>query len=192
MTSPVSAPGRSPALIPAVRLRPAAFLDRDGVLNQDLGYAYQVADFHWLPGAVLACKRLQDAGYALVVVTNQSGVARGLYTMADVDLLHTHMQRELAAAGVSLTAVYACPHHPEAHVETYRIDCNCRKPRPGLLLQAIREQSLDPARSVLIGDKTSDLQAGAAAGVPRCFLVGAGQALPDLAAAVNQLLGSPA
>ena len=192
MTSPVSAPGRSPALVPAVRLRPAAFLDRDGVLNQDLGYAYRVADLHWLPGAVQACKRLQDAGYALVVVTNQSGVARGLYTMADVDLLHAHMRRELAAAGVSLTAIYACPHHPEAHVETYRIDCNCRKPRPGLLLQAIHEQRLDPARSVLFGDKTSDLQAGAAAGVRRCFLVGEGQALPDLAAAVDQLLGRAA
>ena len=172
-------------------LRPAAFLDRDGVLNEDLGYVHRVADFHWLPGAVLACKSLQDAGYALVVVTNQSGVARGMYTLADVDTLHAHLRQELAAAGVTLAGVYACPHHPEATLDAYRLDCDCRKPRPGMLMQAIQEHGLDPARSVLFGDRASDLQAGAAAGVPRCFLVGEGQPLPDLASAVNQLLANP-
>lgn len=173
-------------------LRPAAFLDRDGVLNDDQGYTHRVADFHWLPGAVQACKRLQDAGYALVVVTNQSGVARGMYTLDDVDTLHTHMQQELAAAGVVLTGIYRCPHLPTAEVAAYRLDCSCRKPRPGLLLQAMAEHGLDPARSLLVGDRVSDVQAGQAAGVARCVQIGPDQALRSLAQAVDQLLGSPA
>lgn len=170
-------------------LRRAAFLDRDGVLNEDLGYVHRIADFHWVPGAVAACKQLQDAGYALVVVTNQSGVARGMYTLADVDALHRHMASELALAGVQLTAVYACPHHPDGTLPAYRLDCMCRKPRPGMLLQAMREHALDPARSVLFGDKASDIQAGAAAGLSRGFQIGATERFGDLAAAVKHLLG---
>jgi D-glycero-D-manno-heptose 1,7-bisphosphate phosphatase len=172
-----------------MNLRPAAFLDRDGVLNEDLGYVHRVADFHWLPGAVAACRRLQGAGFALVVVTNQSGVARGLYTLADVEQLHAHMAQQLEAQGVKLTGVYACPHHPDGLPGEYRLACDCRKPQPGMLLQAMREHSLNPAQSVLFGDRASDLQAGQAAGVEQRFLVGPEQALRDLAAAVNQLLG---
>ena len=172
----------------APALRPAAFLDRDGVLNEDLGYVHRVADFHWLPGALQACQRLQAAGYALVVVTNQSGVARGMYSLAEVDALHTHMQQQLADAGVSLIGVYRCPHLPGAEVPAYSLDCDCRKPKPGMLLQALREHSLDAARSVLVGDKSSDVQAGQAAGVARCIRVGPGQAVADLAAAVDLLL----
>ena len=172
--------------------RPAAFLDRDGVLNEDRAYVHRAADFHWLPGAVAACKRLQEAGYALVVVTNQSGVARGLYTLADVQALHDHMQRELAAAGVTLTAIYACPHHPEAPLAAWRQACDCRKPQPGMILRALREHQLDPAQSLLFGDRAGDVQAGRAAGIARCYQLGAGQPFPDLAAAVDALLGSPA
>jgi D-glycero-D-manno-heptose 1,7-bisphosphate phosphatase len=170
-------------------LRPAAFLDRDGVLNQDLGYVHRVADFHWVPGAVQALQRLQAAGYALVVVTNQSGVARGMYTLADVDTLHAHMQRELAAAGVVLTGIYRCPHLPDAPLPAYRLNCDCRKPGPGLLLQALREHALDASLSVMVGDRASDIQAGQAAGVARCLQVGPGQAAADLAAAVDLMLG---
>jgi D-glycero-D-manno-heptose 1,7-bisphosphate phosphatase len=172
-----------------MNLRPAAFLDRDGVLNEDLGYVHRVADFHWLPGAVAACRRLQNAGFALVVVTNQSGVARGLYTLADVEHLHAHMAQQLQAQGVKLTAVYACPHHPDGLPGPYRQTCDCRKPQPGMLLQALREHRLDPTQSVLFGDRASDLQAGQSAGVSRRFLVGPGQTLRDLNAAVNDLLG---
>ena len=171
-------------------LRPAAFLDRDGVLNEDLGYVHRAADFRWMPGALVACQRLQDAGYALVVVTNQSGVARGMYTLADVDQLHEFMAQEMAAAGVKLTGIYACPHHPDALQLAYRQDCNCRKPQPGMLRQAIKEHGLDPARSVMIGDRSSDVEAGQAAAVAQCFLVGPNEPLQDLAAAVTQLLGS--
>ena len=173
-------------------LRPAAFLDRDGVLNEDLGYVVRREDFHWLPGAMQALQRLQQAGYALVVVTNQSGVARGLYTLADVHALHADMQQELSAHGVTLTAVYVCPHHPDGVVGAYRQHCDCRKPRPGMILQALREQGLDPARSVLFGDKASDVEAGRAGGLARCVQVGAGQTARDLADAVNQLLKAPA
>ncbi len=173
-------------------LRPAAFLDRDGVLNDDRGYVHRVADFHWLPGAVQACKRLQDAGYALVVVTNQSGVARGMYTLDDVDTLHAHLRRELAAAGVAPTGIYCCPHLPTAEVAAYRLDCNCRKPKPGLLLQAMAEHGLDPSQSLLVGDRASDVQAGQAAGVARCVQIGADQPLRSLAQAVDHLLGSQA
>jgi D-glycero-D-manno-heptose 1,7-bisphosphate phosphatase len=173
-------------------LRPAAFLDRDGVLNEDLGYVHRVQDFHWLPGAVQACKRLQDAGYALVVVTNQSGVARGMYTLDEVDRLHAHMQRDLSAAGVTLTAIYRCPHLPTAELPAYRLDCACRKPRPGMLLQALREHGLDASRSVMVGDKPSDMQAGQAAGVARCIQVGPGQTARDLSTAVDQLLRAAA
>jgi D-glycero-D-manno-heptose 1,7-bisphosphate phosphatase len=169
-------------------LRPAAFLDRDGVLNEDLGYVHRVADWRWLPGAVQACKRLQDAGYALVVVTNQSGVARGMYTLADVDTLHAHMQQQLAAAGVTLTDIYCCPHLPDAQLPDYRLDCSCRKPKPGMLLQALQEHGLDASRSVMVGDRVSDMLAGQAAGVARCIQVGPDRPAPDLAAAVDLLL----
>ena len=152
--------------------RPAAFIDRDGVLNEDLGYVHRRDDFHWLAGAVDALVRLQSAGYALVVVTNQSGIARGLYTMTELATLNAHIEHELARHGVRLAGIYACPHHPEATRPEYRRQCDCRKPGPGLILQAAREHGLDLAASCLFGDKASDIQAGRRAGVARCWLVG--------------------
>lgn len=170
--------------------RPAAFLDRDGVLNEDTGYVWRIEDFRWMPGAVQACRNLQDAGYALVVVTNQSGVARGMYTLADVDRLHAHMAQALAVAGVTMTAFYACPHHPEGTVPAYRSACTCRKPQPGMLLQALRDHGLDAARSVMFGDREGDLEAARRAGVRQGFLLGEGQPHATLAAAVDHWLGA--
>ena len=155
-----------------MKLQPAAFIDRDGVLNVDHGYVFRVQDFAWLPGAIDALALLQRAGYALVVVTNQSGVARGLYTMADVERLHAHLLADLRAHGVELTGLYACPHHPEGTVPEYRLDCACRKPMPGMIEQAAREHGLDLAASCLFGDKASDIEAGRRAGVGRCWLIG--------------------
>ncbi len=168
--------------------RPAAFIDRDGVLNEDHGYVYRVEDFHWLPDAVRALQKLQQAGYALVVVTNQSGIARGLYTPADVDTLHAHMRAQLQQHGVTLAGVYACPHHPDAVLPAYRRACDCRKPQPGMILQAARELGLDVAASCLFGDKPSDIEAGRSAGVGRSWLVHGPQ---GLAQAVDELLQRP-
>ena len=152
--------------------RRAAFLDRDGVLNVDHGYVFRPQDFEWLPGAIDALLLLQQAGYVLVVVTNQSGVARGFYTLADVEKLHLHLRTTLLAAGVQLAGMYACPHHPDGVVPEYRVQCACRKPMPGMIEQAAREHGLDLAASCLFGDKTSDIEAGRRAGVGRCWLLG--------------------
>lgn len=157
--------------------RPAAFIDRDGVLNVDLGYVGRIEDFHWLPGAMAAMGRLQQAGHALVVVTNQSGIARGLYTLQDFDRVTAHMRADLLAHGVTLDGVYACPHLPDAVVAAYRRDCNCRKPRPGMILQAIADLDLAPEHSSMFGDKASDIAAARAAGLGHCWLIGEAAAL---------------
>ncbi len=157
--------------------RKAAFIDRDGVINEERAFVYRAEDFDFVPGAVAALRELQSAGYLLVVITNQSGIARGLYTEEDYLRLTAYMREQLAAAGVSLAAVYHCPHLPDATVERYRVDCDCRKPRPGMLTRAIAELNIDPRGSILIGDRGSDLQAARAAGVGRCFLVRSGNAL---------------
>lgn len=159
--------------------RRAAFLDRDGVINVDHGYVYRREDFEFLPGVLAACAQLHRLGFALVVVTNQAGIGRGLYGEDDFKRLTEWMGGEFAAAGAPLAGVYHCPHHPEAALPSYRRICDCRKPAPGMLLAAMRELSLDPARSVLFGDKASDIEAGAAAGVPHRVLLGRdGRALP--------------
>jgi D-glycero-D-manno-heptose 1,7-bisphosphate phosphatase len=150
----------------------AAFIDRDGVLNADHGYVFRIEDFHWLPGAIDALAALQQAGYALVVVTNQSGIARGLYTPAELDRLTAHIRTDLQRHGVTLAGHYACPHHPDALLPEYRTDCRCRKPQPGMIEQAAHEIGIDLAASCLFGDKASDIEAGRRAGVGRCWLVG--------------------
>lgn len=156
--------------------RRAVFLDRDGVINTEVNYLHRVEDFAFVPGTVDALRRLQQAGWALVVVTNQSGIARGYYTEADYQALTAHLRAELAVAGVSLDAVLHCPHLPDAQVPAYRLDCDCRKPAPGMILRAVAELGIDPAASVLVGDKRSDLEAGRAAGVGRNVLVRSGHA----------------
>jgi D-glycero-D-manno-heptose 1,7-bisphosphate phosphatase len=177
--------------------RRAAFIDRDGVLNEDRGYVSRAEDFHWLPGVVPALARLQGAGYALVVVTNQSGIARGFYTQADFETLTAHMREQLRAAGVTLDAVEWCPHLPTAAVPAYRMDCDCRKPKPGMIMRAAQALTLDLTASCLFGDKASDIAAGRAAGVGRCWLIGDAPALescdadgasPSLGQAVHTLL----
>ena len=160
-------------------LRRAAFIDRDGVLNQDHGYVFRREDFHWLPGAIEALARLQRAGYALVVVTNQSGIARGLYTQGDMEALHRTISKELQDQGVQLAGIYACPHHPQAVRPELRMDCACRKPMPGMILQAADQLGLDLGASCLFGDKVSDIQAGRRAGVGLCWLIGEPAAARD-------------
>jgi D-glycero-D-manno-heptose 1,7-bisphosphate phosphatase len=148
-------------------LRRAAFLDRDGVINRDHGYVGRWEDFEFLPGAIEGMRMLQDAGYVLIVVTNQSGIARGYYTEADFGTLTRKMLDTLHEQGVHVTAVYHCPHHPQGTVAELAIECDCRKPAPGMLLRAAKEHSLLLPDSVMIGDKLSDLIAAQRAGVGR-------------------------
>jgi D-glycero-D-manno-heptose 1,7-bisphosphate phosphatase len=149
--------------------RKAAFLDRDGVINIDHGYVSRWEDFAFVPGAVDALRRLQAAGYALVIVTNQSGVARGYYDEAAVQALHEALRDDLARQGVTLDAVAYCPHLPDAPVARYALDCDCRKPAPGMILRSARALGIDLAASLMFGDKASDIEAGRVAGVGRCL-----------------------
>jgi D-glycero-D-manno-heptose 1,7-bisphosphate phosphatase len=152
-------------------LRKAAFLDRDGVINKDRAYVHRWEDFEFVPGAVEGMRRLQQAGYALVIVTNQSGLARGYFSEEQYQALTRALLAELARQGVQVDAVYHCPHHPKGSVPHLATDCDCRKPAPGMILQAARELGLSLADSILIGDKPSDMEAARAAGVGRAYRV---------------------
>ena len=142
--------------------RPAAFLDRDGVLNVDHGYAYRIDQLEWIAGAPEAVRLLNEAGYIVIVVTNQSGVARGYYDEDAVKRFHAHMQDSLLAQGAHIDAFYYCPHHPEGTVKQFAVQCGCRKPSPGMLEQAARDWPIDLTRSFLIGDKDDDMAAATA------------------------------
>ena len=144
--------------------RGAVFLDRDGTINVDHGYVFRPGEFEFIAGAPEAIRRLRDAGYLMIVVTNQAGIARGLYGEADVHELHRHLDRELERYGTAIDAYYYCPHHPEKGIEPYLRECACRKPLPGMLLQAAADFSLNLGGSFLVGDKLSDIEAGLAAG----------------------------
>lgn len=157
--------------------RRAVILDRDGVINRDRGYVHGIEDFELLPAVVPALRRLSAGGYALVIVTNQSGLARGLYSLADYERLSRHMLAELAREGVAIEGVEYCPHLPDAAVSAFRAECGCRKPAPGMILNLAERLRLDLSRSVLVGDKLTDVLAGRAAAVGRCVLVRSGQPL---------------
>ncbi len=173
-------------------MRPAIFLDRDGTLNDDVGYLYECEKWRWLPGAVEALALFAQKGYALVVITNQSGIARGYYTAADVHTLHTWLNATLNKQGLHIDAFYYCPHHPD-----FSGPCSCRKPSPYLLYQAAQDLDLDLSRSFMIGDKMSDVQAGLAAGCaaylidekkPELLQEGQGaQRVPSLLAAAHEI-----
>ncbi len=152
----------------------AAFIDRDGVINEERNYVHRIEDFVLLPGVAQGLALLRDAGFRLIVVTNQAGIARGYYDQSAMDRLHVHMREQLAMQGVTLDAIYFCPHHPQGSVQGLAVDCDCRKPAPGMLLQAGKDFDLDLSASVLIGDKLSDVQAGKKAGVGRAVIVDSG------------------
>jgi D-glycero-D-manno-heptose 1,7-bisphosphate phosphatase len=144
--------------------RPAVFLDRDGTINVEKNYLYRIEDFQFIAGVPEAIKKLNQAGYLVLVVTNQSGVARGYFSLEDVDSLHQHLAQRLAATGAHVDGFYVCPHHPTAGQGELRSVCSCRKGAPGMLLQAAREHGIDLARSYMIGDKEADIEAGEKAG----------------------------
>ena len=139
--------------------RPAAFLDRDGVLNIDHGYTHRPEQLEWIDGAPEAVRLLNQAGYFVFVVTNQSGIARGYYDEAAVKSFHVRMQNDLASHGARVDAFYYCPHHPEGTIKSLAINCRCRKPGPGMLEQAASEWPIDRGASFLVGDKDEDVAA---------------------------------
>jgi D-glycero-D-manno-heptose 1,7-bisphosphate phosphatase len=149
---------------------PAVFLDRDGTLVRDVRHAVDPAQFELLPGVVEALRALSHFGYRLVVVSNQSGVARGLFTLGEARLAARYLAGLLAAADIRLAGYYLCPHHPDGSVPGLAIHCDCRKPAPGLLLRAAKELSIDLPRSWMVGDMESDVGAGDSSGVRSIFI----------------------
>ena len=187
--------------------RPALLLDRDGTVCRERGYLGRPEDLELLPGAASAIRRARSAGYAVVLITNQSAVARGLFDLKAVHAVHRHLQALLQAEQAYLDGIFVCPHHPQGAIARYSGPCDCRKPAPGLLLRAAERHELDLGRSTMIGDRLRDLEAGWAAGC-RAALVRSGhgqqefeyhaasirerggQVHTDLAAAVTALLGA--
>lgn len=145
--------------------RKAVFFDRDGVLNIDKDYLHDIEELEWVEDAKEAVAFLTELGYTIFVVTNQSGIERGYYEVEDMIKLHEHMTKELAAAGGKVTKFYYCPHLPSSKIKEYAVECDCRKPKPGLLLQAMNEYPIDKEASFLIGDKQRDLDSAQAAGI---------------------------
>lgn len=148
------------------------FFDRDGVLNEDVSYLYEIDRLVWIEGAKEALAYLTRRGYDIFVVTNQSGIARGYYTVADMDKLHAYMTAEAAKMGGRIKKFYYCPHLLEGKIAEFAIDCDCRKPKPGLIKQAMSEYPVDKARSFLIGDKPRDVESAEAAGIKGYLFTG--------------------
>jgi D-glycero-D-manno-heptose 1,7-bisphosphate phosphatase len=154
-------------------MKKAIFLDRDGTLNVDVGYLHQLEDLELFPWAGDALRLLKRAGYLLVIVTNQSGIAQGLIAPGFVETCHDEMRRRLQSAGSDLDALYYCCHHPRGSVKELSVDCRCRKPSPGMVEDAVRDHGIDPKQSWVIGDKWLDVQLGQAVGA-RSILVRTG------------------
>lgn len=136
----------------------AVFLDRDGTINVERNYLYRVEDFNYIPGVIIALHMLQDAGYQLVILTNQSGIARGYYSVEDYNRLTDWMLKDLESRGIHIAGTYYCPHLPEGIVKKFSMDCNCRKPQIGMFEKSIRDLNIDITQSIAIGDKLRDLE----------------------------------
>ncbi|TDM53720.1 D-glycero-beta-D-manno-heptose 1,7-bisphosphate 7-phosphatase [Aliivibrio fischeri] len=157
----------------------AVFIDRDGVINVDHGYVHKRDDFEYIDGVFEATKKLKEMGYLLVLVTNQSGIARGMFTEDQFEILTEWMDWNFADNGVDFDGIYYCPHHPEATVEKYKEACDCRKPNPGMLVSAQRFLDIDMENSIMIGDKKEDMMAAQAAGVGTRILVRTGKPVTE-------------
>jgi D-glycero-D-manno-heptose 1,7-bisphosphate phosphatase len=160
-----------------MNLNKAAFLDRDGVITEDPPhYAHRLDQLRLIPGSAQAIKLLNAHNFFVIVISNQSGVARGYYGEDDVKIFNDGMESLLAEAGAYIEAVYYCPHHPEALVERYKINCECRKPKPGMLIEGGNKYNIDFKSSFLVGDKWSDIEAGRTIGC-KTILVKTGHGL---------------
>ena len=143
------------------------FLDRDGIINEEYNYVYKIKDFHFCDGIFDLCRYYQKNGYLIVVITNQAGIARGYYTENDFNILTEWMIEKFNENSINISKVYFCPHHPE-----FTGNCVCRKPNPGMIVDAQKEFNIDLNKSVLIGDKESDIKAGLNAGIGRTIFIG--------------------
>ncbi|MHB1937417.1 MAG: D-glycero-alpha-D-manno-heptose-1,7-bisphosphate 7-phosphatase [Acidobacteriaceae bacterium] len=152
-------------------LQPALFLDRDGVVNREIGYLYKPEQVEFTKGIFELCKYAQAQRYKLIIITNQSGIARQLYSEADFHSLMQWMSKEFLRARIRVDGYYFCPHHPEHGIGPYRKECADRKPQPGMIFRASKDHGIDLQRSVLVGDRCSDLQAGATAGIGKLVLL---------------------
>jgi D-glycero-D-manno-heptose 1,7-bisphosphate phosphatase len=156
--------GNRQSAIDNLQSQRAVFIDRDGTLNKDIGYASTPDELILYPWSAEAVRLINESGLLTVVITNQSGIARGMYTEETLHTIHSRMIEELAREGARIDAVYYCPHHPEVGDAQYRVACECRKPRTGMLEQAAREHKVDLAQSFVIGDKASDIKLAENAG----------------------------
>lgn len=151
--------------VPEHKVRPAVFLDRDGVLNKDFGHVGSISRFEWIDGAITAVREFNQLGYYVFLVTNQAGIGKGLYSEFDLQAIHQHMRKDLACHGAHIDDIRYCPDHPEAAIDVYRRYSDWRKPRPGMLLDLMRSWPLKLEQSFLIGDKPSDVEAADNAGI---------------------------
>ena len=157
-----------------------AFIDRDGVINKEVGYLHRIEDFEYTHNCVEGLKALVDCGFALIVVTNQAGIAKGLYSVNDFERLMSWMTADLARYGIKFKDILFCPHHPDGIVEKYTAKCEFQKPSPGMFLKARDRYGIDMKSSIVIGDKLTDIQAGRDSGVGRAFLVESGHAITNI------------
>ena len=151
--------------------RPGLFLDRDGVVNRETGYLYRPDQVVFTPDIFDLCRHAQAMGFAIIIITNQSGIARQLYSEADFHSLMNWMTEEFLRQNVRVDGYYFCPHHPDYGIGNYRKECEDRKPQPGMILKASIDHNIDLKQSVLVGDRCSDIQAGAAANIPNLILL---------------------
>lgn len=166
-------------------MRKALFLDRDGVINKEKNYLFQIEDFEFIDGIFETCRKFQKKGYLIIVITNQAGIARGKYTEKDYRILTEWMMKRFAAGGAIIDAVYHCPHHPD-----FTGECNCRKPATGMLDQAKNDFDIDLGRSILVGDKESDIEAGLRAGVGANVLVKSGHVIDEKRTNADRVIDS--
>jgi D-glycero-D-manno-heptose 1,7-bisphosphate phosphatase len=160
-------------------MQKAVFLDRDGVVNRELEYIFEISDFEFIPGVFEACKIFKERGFQIFIVTNQSGIARGYYSVEQFLTLNIWMCEQFDCKDIHISGTYFCPHHPKYGEDIYTSLCDCRKPLPGMILQAAREHNIDLSQSILFGDKLTDLQAGRNAQVKYCVLLRSGHFISE-------------
>lgn len=152
-------------------MRPAVFMDRDGTISEEVGYVNHPSRYRVFPFSAEAVRLLNERGWLAILVTNQAGVARGYFTEDLIGAVHGVLRRELEGAGARLDAIYYCAHHPSVGEPPFRLDCDCRKPRPGLIRRAASEFDIDLAKSWMVGDRYSDIELAHNAGVRSCFVL---------------------